>query len=129
MRLGRPKRFCDCESGKWVKRKYRITRANDFKRVRQSGKRFSHPLVVIVVTDGLEDRKRVGVITNKTLGNAVTRNLIKRRLRSALSELIQKVNKDVDILVYAREPIKKADYRTIYRAVRDVFLKAELILD
>jgi ribonuclease P protein component len=112
-----------------VKRKYRITRAIDFKRVRQSGKRFSHPLVVIVVANGIEGQKRFGIVTNKTVGNAVTRNLIKRRLRTSLSLLVQKMNKDVDILVYARKPISTATYQAIDQAVKDVFMKAEIILE
>jgi ribonuclease P protein component len=112
-----------------VKRKYRITRAIDFKRVRQSGKKITHPLVVIVVAQGIEGQKRIGIVTNKAIGNAVTRNLIKRRLRAITSQLIQNVNQDVDILLIAREPIRDAPYDAIWHAIRDVFLKAEIILE
>lgn len=112
-----------------MKRKYRITRAIDFKRVRQSGKKFTHPLVVIVVAKGIEGQKRVGIVTNKAIGNAVTRNLIKRRLRAITGQLIQDVNKDVDILLFAREPIRDAPYQAIWQAIKDVFLKAEIILE
>jgi ribonuclease P protein component len=97
--------------------------------VRQSGKKFTHPLVVIVIAKDNEGQKRVGIVTNKTIGNAVTRNLIKRRLRAITGQLIQKVNKDVDILLFAREPIRDATYEAIWQAIMDVFLKAEIILE
>jgi hypothetical protein len=50
-------------------------------------------------------------------------------LRAITSQLIQNVNQDVDILLIAREPIRDAPYDAIWHAIRDVFLKAEIILE
>lgn len=119
----------DCEQGTWVKRKNRITRTIDFKRVRQSGKTYAHPLAVILVAKGTEGQKRIGLIVGKAIGNAVTRNLIKRRLRSISDQLIPQLNKDVDIVVIAKVPILAATYQTIQQALLESLKRADLLTD
>lgn len=112
-----------------MKRQYRITRANDFKRVRQNGKSYTHPLVVILVTKVPGEEKRIGIIVGKTIGNAVVRNLAKRRIRSIADEIIQKLNKNAEILIIAKPPIALADFTQIRQAVFDGMRRAELLLD
>jgi ribonuclease P protein component len=112
-----------------VKRKYRITRANDFKRVRQNGKAYAHPLVVIVVSKEPGDVNRVGIIVGKAVGNAVMRNLAKRRIRSIADEFIQHFNRNAEILIIAKPPIASADFAQIRQALLDGMRKAELLLD
>jgi ribonuclease P protein component len=112
-----------------VKRRYRITRANDFKRVRQNGKTYTHPLVLIQILAEPGEQKRIGIIVGKTVGNAVTRNLVKRRIRAITEEHIQKINSNVDILVVARPPSAKAEFQELHQAILGVFKRAELITD
>jgi len=112
-----------------VKRKHRITRANDFKRVRQNGKAYTHPLVVIVVSKESGDEKRIGIIVGKAVGNAVMRNLVKRRIRSIADEFIQQCNRNAEILIIAKPPIASADFTQIRQALLDGMQKAELLLD
>jgi ribonuclease P protein component len=112
-----------------VKRKNRITRTIDFKRVRQTGKTYAHPLAVILVAKGIEGQKRIGLIVGKAIGNAVTRNLIKRRLRSISDQLIPQLNKDVDIVVIAKVPILAATYQSIHQALSESLKRADLLTD
>lgn len=112
-----------------MKRKYRITRANDFKRVRQNGKTYTHPLVLIQVLVEPGEQKRIGIIVGKVVGNAVTRNLVKRRIRAIAEMYVQKLNLYADILVIARPPCAKAEFQEIHQAIAGVFKKAELITD
>lgn len=112
-----------------MKRKYRITRANDFKRVRQNGKAYTHPLVVILVSKEPDDEKRIGIIVGKAVGNAVMRNLVKRRIRSIADEFIQQFNRNAEILIIAKPPIASADFSQIRQALLDGMRKAELLLD
>ena len=44
-----------------MKRCFRLTRSNDFKRVRRSGKSYAHPLVVLYVMKSDPVGVRVGV--------------------------------------------------------------------
>jgi ribonuclease P protein component len=112
-----------------VKRQYRITRSNDFKRVRQNGKAYTHPLVLILVMPTPGDQKRIGIIAGKSIGNAVQRNLVKRRIRSVADELLQKINIGVDMLMITKPSIKMADYSEIREAIIGLCKKANIVLD
>jgi len=88
-----------------VKRKFRITRSIDFKRVRREGRSYAHPLLVLTVASGIGENTRVGFITGKAIGNAVKRNRVKRQLRSIFSEFLPLFMNNYDLVVIAREPI------------------------
>jgi len=74
-----------------VKRRFRLTRSTDFKRVRSSGKSYAHPLVVLYVTPSDGPGTRVGVTATRTVGNAVRRNRAKRLLRAAMADLMPEI--------------------------------------
>jgi ribonuclease P protein component len=112
-----------------VKRQYRITRANDFRRVRQNCKIYPHPLIRVLVSEVPGEQKRIGIIVSKPVGTAVKRNLVKRRIRSVANELIQQLNKEVDILLIANPPIATADYQQIRMAIATCLKKAELLVE
>ena len=41
-----------------MQRKFRLTRSEDFKRVRRSGKSYAHPLVILIVQNSEQPRVR-----------------------------------------------------------------------
>jgi len=112
-----------------VKRQNRITRADDFKRVRQDGKLIAHSLVNILVLHVSGDTHRFGIIVGKPIGNAVTRNLVKRRIRAAADQFIEKINTGADILIIAKPSASLAEFDEIYRAIAYGLQKAGLLLD
>jgi len=66
----------------------RITQRRDFARIRREGKTYRGHFMLLGVLqdDGVPDLK-VGYITTRRLGNAVTRNRIRRRLRGIFQRL------------------------------------------
>lgn len=59
-----------------------MRRSDDFREAVRTGVRTGRPtLVVHAVTSDTEDDVRVGFVVSKAVGNAVTRNRVKRRLR------------------------------------------------
>jgi ribonuclease P protein component len=112
-----------------VKRIVRLTRSQDFMRVRRFGKSYAHPLLVLVVASGDQDNPRIGLITGKSLGNAVTRNRARRRLRAAVSTLAEKLTGSWDAVLIARRPILKAKFLDIPSALFALFTKAGLVDD
>lgn len=60
-----------------------IKSKQDFERTFQSGKRYNHPLVRMLINDSVNegDPGRVAFVAAKRLGNAVFRNRSKRVLR------------------------------------------------
>jgi ribonuclease P protein component len=110
-----------------VKRKFRITRSIDFKRVRRLGKSYAHPLIALVASQGESENTRVGFITGKSIGNAVNRNRTKRQLRAILTNFLPYFKKCSDIVIIAREPVQRATYIEMHEAVKQVLIKAALI--
>jgi ribonuclease P protein component len=55
----------------------------------------------------------VGFVVSKAVGNAVTRNRVKRRLRALTAERIAGLPADTGLVVRALAPAAEADYATL----------------
>lgn len=110
-----------------MKRKFRITQANDFKRVRHTGRSYAHPLAVIVCIKGLTEHSRAGIIATRAVGGAVERNRVKRQLRAIIAPHISELTETVDLLLIARERASKAEFSELQSAVVELLGKAGLI--
>jgi len=112
-----------------VKRRFRLTRSSDIKRVRRCGKSYAHPLVVLLAhphPDG-ETGLRLGVTASRSVGGAVQRNKAKRRLRASLQELLPEIQPGWDLLFLARAPIVSVDYSQLKEAVRQLLHRAGVL--
>lgn len=111
-----------------MKRYQRLTRSSDFIRVTNSGESFTSYLVVLVVaTNGL-DFTRVAVVASRTVGNAIQRNRAKRQLRACVDSIFTSVKPGWDLIFYARQSMKYADYLSIHKSMTEVLQKAKLML-
>lgn len=110
-----------------MKRIIRLTRSQDFMRVRRIGRSYAHPLLVFVVAPGEQNHPRIGLITSKSLGNAVTRNRARRRLRAAVDTLANTLTGSWDAVLIARRPILNAKFLDIPAALRNLISKAGLV--
>jgi ribonuclease P protein component len=107
-------------------RAFRIRKGSDFDRVREKGICWSDRLLVVcAVRSGLEVC-RFGVITSKRLGNAVTRNRVRRRIAEALRLQHDRVAVGWDVVVIARKLSARADYFAIEGSITDLLAKGGL---
>ena len=60
-----------------------LRRRNDFSRVQRRGKRQAGPFFVLLATEA-RDGSRIGITVAKTVGNAVVRNRLRRRVKAIL---------------------------------------------
>jgi ribonuclease P protein component len=122
-----------------VQRKFRLTRSEDFKRVRRSGKSYAHPLVVLIVQahdkrSGAEGGARavphvkVGVAAGRTVGTAVTRNRAKRLLREAMRSLIPNIASDLDLILIARPGLVSATLEETRQALLTLLQRAQILI-
>lgn len=109
-----------------MQRKFRLTRSEDFKRVRRSGKSYAHPLVVLMVQKNDHPRVRVGVAAGRTVGTAVTRNRTKRLLREAMRTLIPNVASGSDLILIARPALASASLTETHNALESLLHRAQL---
>lgn len=110
-----------------MQKRFRLTRNDDFKRVRQTGKSIAHPLVVLVIkANESKDALRVGVTAGKTTGTAVDRNRAKRLLREATRPLIPNIASGFDLILIARPTLVTASLEETRSALINVFQRANL---
>ncbi|HUI87477.1 MAG TPA: ribonuclease P protein component [Anaerolineales bacterium] len=110
-----------------MQRKFRLTRSQDFKRVRQSGKSYAHPLLVLIARANDEMNTRVGVAAGRTVGTAVKRNRAKRLLREAMRPLIPSLAAGWDLILIARPALVSCTLTDARRALLNVLQRAQLI--
>ena len=141
-----------------MQRKFRLTRSEDFKRVRRSGKSYAHPLVVLIVqahdwrshpvdkrsttSEAVlrtapstlggrpidQARVKVGVAAGRTVGTAVYRNRAKRLLREAMRTLIPNLTSGVDIILIARPGLTSATLEETRQALLTLLHRAQILI-
>jgi ribonuclease P protein component len=109
-----------------VNRKYRLTRSEDIKRVRRSGKTYAHPLVVLFTLPNQDEVLRIGVVAGRRVGTAVKRNRAKRLLRAATQPWIPCLRAGWDIMLFARQGLGMATFEETREALRGLFRRAYL---
>jgi ribonuclease P protein component len=119
-----------------VQRNFRLTRSEDFKRVRRDGKSYAHPLVVLIALNSENNDPsrvrpvRVGVAAGKSVGTAVYRNRAKRLLREAIRTLlpsIASITSGSDLILVARPALASASLTDVREALLTLLQRAKLI--
>lgn len=88
-----------------LKKAYRVKNSKEFQSLLNTGKSFANrELVIYYKEKPSQEHFRIGISVGKRLGNAVTRNQIKRYIREAFLQLEDNIIPGVDIIVIARKP-------------------------
>ena len=93
-----------------MKKNFRVKREKDFKEIFQYGTSFANRKFVVYQLENQQNHFRVGLSVSKKLGNAVTRNQIKRRIRHILLSVREHLADNVDFVVIARKGAESLDY-------------------
>ncbi len=85
-----------------MKKYNRIRKNEEFSRIIGNHHSKASNSFIVYASERQEDHTRVGISVSKKLGNAVTRNKIKRQVRMMLQELINFEENEHDYIVIVR---------------------------
>lgn len=111
-----------------MKRKFRLRKNSELKRVRREGKSYAHPLIVLQVLPNFDMQLRIGIVATKTVGNAVKRNYAKRLIREAVRNYLDKIQPGWNLVFIARSPILEARFESIRFAIEELLNKSKLLV-
>lgn len=106
----------------------RVKKNKDFQKVFKQGKSFANRQFVIysLRTEGQEEF-RLGISVSKKVGNAVTRNRIKRYVRQAVLELKDDLRPERDYIIIARNQAASLDFHETKKSLMHVMRIARVI--
>ena len=109
-----------------MQRTYRLRKNKQFNYVYRRGKSGACRELVLLHAKG--QGLKVGFSVSKKVGNAVTRNLVKRRLRECFREHIGRVRPGFYIVV-ARPIAAEAEYAVLQRSLTHLLRKQNLFTE
>jgi ribonuclease P protein component len=81
-------------------RQHRINSGSDFKVIMRTGKRANATTITAYAASATSSHARFGFVVSKSVGSAVTRNLVKRRLRALAAKTLSRRN-ELDVIIRA----------------------------
>lgn len=105
----------------------RLKRRSDFLRVKDAGKKWVSPTVIVQAGNGETSGIRYGITATKKLGNAVMRNKVKRRLREAVRKVLKTpAQKSADIVLIGRDATAACAFETLVKDLTWCLKKLEI---
>ena len=109
-----------------MQRRHRLRRAVDFELLRREGRRWRHPLVLMVVRANDQHVSRFGYSTSRHLGKATSRNRVKRLFREIVRRHMREIKTGWDCLFIARSGATEASFYELEMAVTELLRRAGL---
>jgi ribonuclease P protein component len=109
-----------------MKRSFSLRQGSEFQRVWDSGKSWSHPLVILRAYANGTEASRFGFVVGKKVGKAVERNRAKRLMREAVRHRLQGIAQGWDIVLIARRDADQVEFKAMDAAVASLLERARL---
>jgi len=112
-----------------MQRHFRLRRNEDFGRLRREGRSYRHTFMTLSVAKNGLAHNRYGFITAKYLGNAVTRNRVRRLLRESVHLLHPRLRAGFDLVFIARQPVVGQPFAAVQRIVDELAQQAGVLVE
>lgn len=112
-----------------VNRSYSLKRHKEFRYTYARGKAQSVPLLTLIYAKSRNPSVRIGLSVSKRVGNAVRRNRAKRRMRAALTPLLDRIAGGYNVILVAKSDVPDAPFSELTAQMESVFRRAGLLLN
>ncbi|WP_338752427.1 ribonuclease P protein component [Bacillus sp. FJAT-52991] len=111
-----------------MKKTFRIKKNSEFQSVFNGGKSFANRQFVVYMYKSEQKAPfRIGLSVSKKIGNAVTRNRIKRYIRQSFTELKEQIQPGFDYVVIARKPAAEMTCLEVKKSMIHVLKRAKAL--
>lgn len=111
-----------------MKKHYRIKKNDDFQKIFKKGESFANRQFIIYKLHNENlGHFRIGLSVSKKIGNAVTRNRIKRYIRQAFLEMENEINPHYDYIIIARKPAAEMNFSEVKSSLMHVSKIAKIL--
>lgn len=109
-----------------MKRQQRLRDKVRFRQVRQEGRSWAHPLLVLCALPNDLPHSRFGFTASRRVGKATARNRVRRLMREAARLHLQDIEAGWDVVFIARAAIAEASFQEVAVACTRVLQRARL---
>jgi ribonuclease P protein component len=102
----------------------RIRKRRDYLRIYQEGGRIGSSNFIAILGNNQSGKTRLGIAVNKKIGNAVTRNRIKRLIRECFRLRKDGIPHSKDIVIIAKRDISLLKYQDVRTELDRLFGKS-----
>ncbi|WP_096438034.1 ribonuclease P protein component [Alteribacter populi] len=111
-----------------MKKIYRLKKNADFQLVFKRGTSVANRQFVVYQRKADDNSEfRVGLSVSKKVGNAVTRNRVKRLIREVIRELKPRLKMKKDYVIIARKPTADMDFHEVKKSLIHVLKRGKLL--
>lgn len=110
-----------------MNKQYRIKKSDEIEKVMKKGLKFSSKYFVIYKLENNETNHfRFATSVGKKIGNAVTRNLVKRRIKSVVDKLDLSL-KNMDVFIVAKPSVNDLTFDEYVKQISYILKKLHII--
>ena len=91
----------------------RLTDSPEFERVYRQGTAYRGKLISVHAFPNEHGTPRLGLSVSRKVGNAVTRNAVRRRLREVFQSCVSGLSENLDLVVSARPAAAEATFEEL----------------
>ena len=106
-----------------MQKQFRLKKASAFAYVYKKGERTQKRDLLLLNARSREGLK-IGLSVTKKVGNAVTRNRVKRLLREAVGKIVDRIDDEYMYVIVAHEGLASDDFDTVCKMVESAFSSA-----